>query len=99
MTGDFQATNKNLVTMVIVSFFGSVFAAVSGLGPGMVFCPALIMAGIESRVATATGMYLTMFTTLVASITIIIMKKIEMDYALYVLLMTVIGSLLGLFFQ
>jgi uncharacterized membrane protein YfcA len=46
--GDLQATTYNLNVMVVVSFLGSVYAAFSGIGPGMVFCPALIMIGIES---------------------------------------------------
>lgn len=46
--GDLKATPKNLSFMIAVSFFGSIFASFSGLGPGMVFCPALIMIGIES---------------------------------------------------
>lgn len=66
--GDLQATPKNLFFMISVSFFGSIYASFSGLGPGMVFCPALIMIGIESQVGTATGMYLTMFTTLASTI-------------------------------
>lgn len=85
--------------MITISFFGSIFASFSGLGPGMLFCPTLIMIGIESRVATATGMYVTMFLTLSATIQMIIFKKINMSYAVYVLIMTAIGSVLGLFFQ
>ena len=76
--GDLQATPKNLINMIIISFVGAVFAAFSGLGPGMIFSPALIIMGIESRVATATGMYLTMFTTLAATISMIVFKKINL---------------------
>ena len=85
--------------MIAVSFFGSIFASFSGLGPGMVFCPALIMIGLESRVGTATGMYLTMFTTLASTIQIAIYKRIKLDYAIYVLAMTASGTFIGLFFQ
>lgn len=46
--GEMKATTKDLTLMVSVSFFGSIFASFSGLGPGMVFIPALIMIGIES---------------------------------------------------
>lgn len=97
--GDLKATPKNLSSMIAVSFFGSIFASFSGLGPGMVFCPALIMIGIESQVGTATGMYLTMFTTLASTIQMVIHKRIKLDYAGYVLAMTASGTLIGLFFQ
>ena len=49
--------------------------------------------------ATATGMYCTMFTTLAATIQVIIFKKIQLDYGLYVLIMTAIGTFPGIFFQ
>ena len=98
LDGDLVATPKNLTNMIIISFTGAIFAAFSGLGPGMIFSPALIIIGIESRVATATGMYLTMFTTLAATIQVMVFNKINMKYAIYVQLMTVIGSFLGLFF-
>ena len=97
--GDLEANPKNLTNMIMISFFGAIFAAFSGLGPGMIFSPALIIIGIESRVATATGMYLTMFTTLAATIQVMVFNKINMEYALYIQVMTVIGSFLGLFFQ
>ena len=82
--GDLEATPKNLMNMILISFTGAIFAAFSGLGPGMIFSPALIIIGIESRVATATGMYLTMFTTLAATIQVIVFNKINMKYAVYV---------------
>lgn len=97
--GDLKATPKNLGFMIAVSFFGSIFASFSGLGPGLVFCPALIIIGIESQVATATGMYLTMFLTLASTIQMVIHKRVKLDYAGYILAMTAGGSFIGLFFQ
>lgn len=97
--GDLKATPSNIGFMIAVSFFGSIFASFSGLGPGMVFCPALIMIGIESQVGTATGMYLTMFTTLASTIQMVIHKRIKLDYAAYLLAMTAGGTFIGLFFQ
>ena len=67
-----------------ISFVGAVSAAFSGIGPGSIFCPYLVLIGIEAQVATATGMYVTMFTTLSATISVIIFKKIKLDYALYI---------------
>jgi hypothetical protein len=39
-----------------------------------------------------------MFTTLAATIQVIIFKKIQLDYGLYVLIMTAIGTFPGIFF-
>mmetsp|Transcript_8356 Transcript_8356/g.13971 ORF Transcript_8356/g.13971 Transcript_8356/m.13971 type:complete len:93 (-) Transcript_8356:22-300(-) len=65
----------------------------------MIFVPVLILIGIEAQVATATGMYITMFTTLSSSIQVIIFKKMDLQYALYLQIMTTLGSLPGNFFQ
>lgn len=64
--------------MVGVSFIGSVIAAFCGVGPGFIFGPVLIMLGMEPQVATATGMYVTMFTTLAATIQFIIFKRLNL---------------------
>ena len=54
---------------------------------------------IEPRVAYASAMMLAVFTTLSSSLLMIIFKKIQLDYAIHVLLMTLFGALPGLFFQ
>jgi len=66
--GDLEATPEKIRLMTAISFFGALVAAFTGVGPGFVFCSALIMIDIEVQVATATGMYLTMFTCLSATI-------------------------------
>lgn len=84
--------------MNTVSFFGAAAAAFCGIGPGFIFSPILLLIGIEPQVATATGMYVTMFTTLSATIQVIIYKKIYLRYALYIQIMTFLGTLPGIFF-
>jgi len=54
--------------LIIVAFFGSMAAAYCGMSPSNVFVSMLVIIGIEPIVATATGMYITMFTTLASSI-------------------------------
>jgi len=44
--GDLEATPKNLVVMIGMSFLGAFCAAFCGIGPGNIFCPALVMIGI-----------------------------------------------------
>jgi uncharacterized membrane protein YfcA len=41
-----QATPKNVLFMVLISFFGAAFAAFCGVGPGFIFSPVLILLGI-----------------------------------------------------
>lgn len=97
--GDLVMNKDNVIKLFLISFFGGMAAAFCGIGPGFLFGPVLIMVGIEPRVATATGMYVTMFTTLAATIQAIIFKKINLEYALYVQLMTFFGTFPGIFFQ
>ena len=54
--------------MVTISFFGAFAAAFCGIGPGAIFVPVLVIIGIHPTVATSTGMYVTMFTALAASL-------------------------------
>ena len=97
--GDFEPKPQDITKMVLISFFGSFAAAFCGIGPGAIFVPVLVIIGIQSTVATSTGMYVTMFTALAASLQSIIFKKIMLDYSLYVQCMTFLGSFPGLFFQ
>ena len=85
--------------MFLIGFVGSLFAGFAGIGPAMIYCPALIMLGLEARVATATASYMAFLTTLSSSIQVLILKRIQMDYAFHVILMTILGSFPGLFFQ
>lgn len=97
--GDLEATPDNVRKMLVISFIGALGAAAIGVGPGMIFCPVLVQIGIEAQVATATGMYLTTFTALSATLSVIVFKKINLPYAIWVLLMTVFGTLPGIFSQ
>ena len=54
--------------LVSLSFFAAFCAAFCGIGPGTIFCPVLVIMDLDPTVATSTGMYLTLLTTLSASI-------------------------------
>ena len=43
-------------------------------------------------------MYLSMFTTLSSTIQMIAHQKIDLEYSLYVLIMTILGTIGGLYF-
>ena len=97
--GDVRATLGNLGIVAGLAFFGSMFAAMSGAGPGLVFGGGLVMLGVEPRVGTATGMYLSTLTTFSSSTQLLALGKIRLDYVVYVLVMTVLGCVPGMFFQ
>ena len=66
--GDLKATPDNVGKLCFSSFIGSLLAAFSGVGPGFIFNSTLVKLDVEPQVATSTGMYITLFTTLSASI-------------------------------
>ena len=50
-------------------------------------------------VASSTGKYLTMFTALAATINMIIFKRIDIQYMLVIAVLTILGSIPGIFMQ
>ena len=62
--GDLKLNIFNVSMFMFIGWFGAFISAFCGIGGGMIFCPILVIVGIEARVATATGMYLTLFTSL-----------------------------------
>jgi uncharacterized membrane protein YfcA len=97
--GDFRATTKNILVIMSVAFFGAFMAAWAGVSPAIVFGPTLLYLDVEAQVATATGMYITMFTTLVSTIQILFLHKLPLMYGLHVFFMTIFGSIPGVYLQ
>lgn len=97
--GDLRLSPSKLAIIVAISWFGSLMAAFAGIGAGSIFVPALTIIEMEPRVAAATGMYVTIYLTLASSISVIILGRLSLDYAPYVVIFTMLGSLPGLFFQ
>ena len=72
MPGDLKLDLKNVSTFILIAWLGAFISGFCGIGGGFIFCPILIIIGVQPIVATATGMYLTTFTTLSFSIIAII---------------------------
>ena len=87
---------KTSIKLVAAAFFGAFAAALSGIGPGLVFIPVVLAMDVNATVATGTGMYLTMITTLSATINLLIVNKINMTYSLVINIITIIVSVPGL---
>ena len=92
-------TAKKSATFVLIAFLGSFFSAVSGVGPGVIFNSVLIQYDMHPGVASATGMYLTMFTALSATINILINEGLDIPYSILICVLTLVGSIPGLFGQ
>ena len=88
-----------MLVIMSVAFFGAFIAAWAGVSPAIVFGPTLIYLDVEAQVATATAMYITMFTTLVSTIQILFLNKLPLMYGLHVFFMTIFGSIPGIYLQ
>lgn len=84
---------KRLVT---VAFIGGWVSGALGLGGGAIFNPVLLSMGIPPAVSGATGMYLVMFTTFGSSITYIILKQLELSYAIWTGTWCIMGTYIGM---
>jgi uncharacterized membrane protein YfcA len=97
--GDLHANYRDIAKVVSIAWVGGFIAAFCGVGPGMIFSPVLVIIGIEPRVGTATGMYISLFTALASSISVILLGRMNMPYSGYVQIMTIVASFGGIFFQ
>ena len=97
--GDFKGDTQDILKLSLISFFASIAAVFCGVGAGSMFVPVLTIIGIHPQVASATGMYVTMFVCLTGSIVLIVFQMINLQYAVYVQLMTFMGTIPGIFFQ
>ena len=70
--GDQELSVKNSLKLASVAFLGAFFAAMCGIGPGLLFNAVMIQLDMHPDVASATGMYLTMYTTIAATINVLI---------------------------
>ena len=82
--------------LVTVAFIGGWVSGALGLGGGAIFNPVLLSMGIPPSVASSTGMYLVMFTTLGSSITYTLQGTLETTYAAWTGAWCVLGSIAGM---
>ena len=95
--GDQEFRGPVIAKLITIGFFGAFLAASVGLGPGSVFNPVMVQLNMHYAVASSTGMYLTMFTALAATINMLIFKRIDVSYMLLIAVLTVLGSVPGIF--
>ena len=74
---DPEFTLKTSILYVLFAFGAAFFAALAGIGPGLVFNSLFVSMDKHPSVASATGMYMTLFTTLSATINVMINQKLK----------------------
>ena len=96
--GDLKWETSLLIKFIIWAFVAGLVSGTVGLGGGVIFNPLLQGFKVPPIVASATGMYMVMFSTLSSSILFIFAGYMDIAYAFwlsaYVFIGTVIGVLL-----
>ena len=90
---------KKIILLVAVAFFCAFFAAMSGVGPGLIFNSFMIQIDMTPAVGSATGMYMTMFTTMAATINLLFNDKLNIPFFVLINILTVVGTIPGLYGQ
>ena len=94
---DIIYTAQTVGKLVVYAFVGGLVSGALGLGGGAIYNPLLLSMGVPPAVSSATGMYMIMFSTMGSSIIYILYQVLEFEYALWIGLWCVLGSIAGLF--
>jgi uncharacterized membrane protein YfcA len=95
--GDFECTAKNSIKMICIAFFGAFCGACVGIGTGSIFNPALIAMKMPPASGSASGMYLTIYTTCSAALVMLIFGVLDLHYCLILNIVVIIATFPGLY--
>lgn len=85
--------------MILVAFGAALASGFAGISPGTIFNSIMVQLDMHPSVASATGMYCTLFTTLAASTILLFNSALNMPYAALICIVTLIGTFPGLYGQ
>lgn len=94
---DLRLRQQILARLVIFAFLGGWASGALGLGGGAIFNPLLLSMGVPPSVASATGMYMILFSTAGSSTIYIIYKMLNLQFGFWIGFWCSLGSLLGLY--
>ena len=93
--GEIELKGKKLAKLLVGSVVGGLVGAL-GIGGGVVFNPLLIGMGVPPAVASATGMYMIIFSSGATSIMMMSYGALPLDFALWIGLWSALGIYLCL---
>ena len=73
----------NLFKLIFFSFVGGWVSGALGLGGGSIFNPLLLSFGVPPSVASATGMYMIIFSTGASTLTYILNDMLDLTYGFF----------------
>jgi uncharacterized membrane protein YfcA len=94
--GDLHWTPKLLIQFMIGAIGAGLMAGTIGAGGGVIFNPLLLSFGVSPAVASASGMYIIMFSTLANSIQYAMAGTLIFGHAFWAGSFVVLGAVLGL---
>lgn len=95
-SSDVKLHGGPLVKLLAFSFVGGWVSGALGLGGGSIFNPLLLSLGCPPKVASATGMYMIIFSTGASTMTYIIAEMLDVTYGLWIGSFCILGTLLGM---
>jgi uncharacterized membrane protein YfcA len=98
VTSDVILNRKNLITLMILGFFGGLLAGAFGLGGGVIFNPVLLSLGLPPMVAAASGLYLVTFSKIATAVVYLIYGQLDLPYGFWLSFCATFGSVMALFF-
>jgi uncharacterized membrane protein YfcA len=96
-SSDLKLTNTVVFKLVVFAFLGGFMSGALGLGGGAIFNPLLLSLGVLPSVASATGMYMILFSSSSSSFIYIVYKMLNLQFSLWIGFWCSSGSVLGLY--
>jgi hypothetical protein len=94
---DLKLRKPVVFKLVIFAFLGGFMSGSLGLGGGTIFNPILLSLGVQPSVASATGMYMVLFSTSGSSFIYIIYRTLNLQFSIWISFWCSCGSVLGLY--
>ena len=94
--GEPQYEGKSMWVLVTIGMLGGFVAGAFGLGGGSIYNPAFLTLGVHPQVASSTGMYLVMVSTINTCFVNYLNGYLNFYYALWISSWSLIGSLIGM---
>eukprot|EP00347_Sterkiella_histriomuscorum_P013136 403365874 len=96
-SSDIQFNKPAIFKLVISAFIGGTVSGALGLGGGAIFNPILLSMGVPPKVASATGMYMIMFSTSGSSVIYVMYRMLNIQYGFWLGFWSSSGSILGMY--
>ena len=93
---DIEFGGQPLAKLLFVSAFGGFIAGFTGQGGSSIYNPALLSFTVHPKVASATGIYIVVWSTLASSIVDYLAGSLLFYYGVWIGFWCVVGTIIGL---